>query len=134
MKKFLILFLTMFMALPLIAQVVDPPTDIIEVITNLDGFMGTLVGLAGLAIFISGLVIQLLSVTNKIWKQVISWLVPILLALVLGVWLNIGFLAEETIWVGLLYGLGAGLVSNGLFDIPFVKALLTYIFSIYKKV
>lgn len=127
MKKFVLLFLMMLLAVPIIAQVIDPPENIVDVVGNIDGYMGSLLGLALLSTFLTGIVNGWLKVVKDWIRQVISWVIPIIIAVVLGFLLNFGFLAEEPWYIAVLYGLGAGLVSNGLFDINFVHVAVKWV-------
>lgn len=128
MKK-AIVFLMAFMfllALPsvLIAQDTVPvPDDIMEILMQINVYFGSLAGIAALTTFLAALLNGLLKVEKKFVKQIIAWLVAIIL-LVGANLLNYGFNAEFSILKSILYGFGAGLVANGMFDIPFIKILL----------
>ena len=60
-------------------------------------------------------------------KQVISWVVPVILVVVVSLLLKAGFLAGESFIKILIFGLGAGLVSNGIFDIGFVNTMVNWV-------
>lgn len=127
MKKVMMIFaLITFATIGLVAQV-DPPGDIGDVVVNIDKWMGSLAGLAALSVFVTGIINGLFQNLTGWLRQLISWVVPIVIAVVVGTLMGIGFLAEESIYIALIYGLGAGLVSNGLFDIPFVTKLIVFI-------
>ena len=128
MKK-VMLFLALFLApiMLLVAQDVEPPETLVDVISNLEGFMGSLLGLSFLSVWVTASVNGLLKFTDAVVRQLVSWLTPIVLALALGTAMNIGFLAEEPFYTAILYGLGAGLVSNGVFDIAFVKTAVLWL-------
>lgn len=116
----------LLMPIALIAQV-EPPTDIPDLIENFDILMGSLAGISAISLFITGILNGLLKTQISWVRQLISWVVPILLSTVFGFWLNIGFLADAPLYIALLYGLGAGLISNGLFDVSFVNSLILFI-------
>ena len=120
MRKILILFFMMLLSVPIIAQV-EAPETIVDVITNIDLYLGSLLGLAFLSTWLTGVVNGWIAVAKAIYRQLISWTVPIILAFVFGYLLKLGFLAGEAWYIAILYGLAAGLVSNGIFDISFVK-------------
>lgn len=131
-KMLLVLVFSLFTGIAVLAQV-DPPTDIVDAISNLDLYLGSLAGLAALSVFVSAFFIKLFKVIKTGLKIVISWLIPIVISVGIGNLLNIGFLADETILIAVLYGLGAGLVSNGIFDVPFVQTFLEFIALKFKK-
>ncbi len=127
MKRFMFIFALLIVAtVGLVAQV-EPPTDIGDVVVNINTWMGSLAGLAALSVFATGFINGLFQNVKGWVRQIISWVVPILLAVLLGTLLNIGFLGDEPVAIAILYGLGAGLVSNGLFDIPVVKAIIVFL-------
>lgn len=124
MKKFLVFALLMaFIAVPVFSQDVEPPTGWLEVIENFSSWFGLFAGLAALGTFVSGFFNGLLKVTNGFVRQLIAWAVCILLAL-LGNLVNLGFLAESGWLITVIYGLGAGLAANGIFDVPVIHAFI----------
>ena len=60
--------------------------------------------------------------------QIFSWAVGILITIA-GRLLNLGFLAELSIWTAMLYGVGASLAANGVFD----TGIITAIFGLFGK-
>lgn len=78
----------------------------------------------GLTEFIKSLV----NITSSWVKQVVAWVVGVGLAF-LGYYLQLGiFVGLDVMWV-IIYGLAAGLVANGIFDIVIVQALI----DLFKK-
>lgn len=136
MKKFIafisVFFITLIVAPVIIAQVIDPPASVIELLANLNTYLGSMVGVAAMATFLGALLNGLLKVTKTFVKQLVVWLVAIA-TLVIANLVNMGYAAEFTIWQSLLHGLGAGLVANGIFDIPVVKAIMTFIENLFNK-
>jgi len=133
MKKLIFVFaLLIIPAILLLGQVVDPPESWAEVFMNPVQWFGGLAGIAALTAFLAAFLNGLLNVTSKITKQLISWAVAIIL-LVGSDLLNIGYAAEFPILLAAVHGLGAGLISNGIFDIPIIKAILDFIESLFKK-
>ena len=57
------------------------------------------------------------------FTQICSWLVGIILTM-FGWYFNLGFLADMTWWLALLYGFGASLAANGIFDIGLIEWIL----------
>jgi len=108
----------------LIAQDTVPvPDDVMEILMQLNVYFGSLAGIAALTAFLAALLNGLLKVEKRFIKQLVAWLVAIILLIGANL-LNYGFNAEFSILKSILYGLGAGLVANGIFDIPFIKILL----------
>ena len=133
MKKLVLFFgLLALFTVSAIAQEVEPPANWGEVIDGFSSWFGTLAGIAALTVFIGGVLNGLLKVTKKVVKQILTWIVAIVLAVV-GNLINMGFLSEATWLMTLLYGFGAGLVANGLFDISIVHALILAVESALNK-
>ena len=133
MKKFFLFLIFLgFIMVPIFAQDVEPPADWGDVINNFSTWFGTLAGIAALTVFVGGFLNGLLKVTKNVVKQLVAWLVAILLAVVANL-VNFGFLAEATWIMTVIYGFGAGLVANGIFDVAIVKALIVAIESALNK-
>jgi len=129
-KLWMKLILSVLLLFPLgvlIAQVVDPPTDVTDLVVNFNTFIGSLAGYAAACIFLSGLVNGWLKITKSWLKQVVSWLVALVVVLVMTLIFKAGFLVGESAWKVILYALGVGLVSNGIFDIGFVNTAMNWI-------
>ncbi len=58
--------------------------------------------------------------------QIQSWAVAILIGIFCA-WLNFGIFNGTTTMGGILYGILIGLISNGIFDLSFVKTILEMI-------
>ena len=102
--------------------VVNPPTNWLELFASINVWLGSLAGVSAVTVFLAA-VLNTLFNTRGFWKQVIAWLVAIVI-IVIGNFANIGFMAELN-WVNtIIYGVAAGFVSNGFFDIELVKAIL----------
>lgn len=123
MKKLLFVLSLFLFAIPLMAQDVEPPANWIELLGNMDTWLGTLAGFAAATVFIASVVTSLLKFTKNWIKQVTSWLIAIVLCIA-GNLINFGLLAEANWIQTLAYGVGAGLVANGFFDITLVRLLL----------
>jgi Na+-driven multidrug efflux pump len=129
---FFIVVLTLFVAPVIMAQVIDPPASVIDLLANLNLYLGSMIGVAAMATFLGALLNGLLKVTKTFIKQLVVWIVAIVVLVVANL-VNIGYAAEFTIWQSLLHGLGAGLVANGIFDIPVVKAIMEFIERLFDK-
>lgn len=68
------------------------------------------------------------SVTPDWAVQALSWIVGLVISL-FGYFFNLGFLAEATWYMALLYGFGASLAANGIADTKIIE----WIFSLFKK-
>lgn len=136
MKKiFRILGILVFMTLlplSLLAQI-EPPEDISDVVTNFNAYMSSLLGIALLSTFITGLILGFINKIPKWVKRLISWIVPMIFCVVIGAVLNIGFLSDKSVLESVFYGLGAGLVSNGIFEISVVNSLIKFIEGLFNK-
>lgn len=132
-KRLLLLFMFIgFVAFPVIAQEVEPPGDWGEVIDNFGTWFGSLAAIAALTVFVSGVLNGALNVTKSFTKQLLAWVIAIVLSL-LGNLVNVGFLAEATWLMTVIYGFGAGLVANGLFDAPLVNAIIVAVEAALNK-
>jgi len=127
MKK-MILFLTLLLLIPvaIFAQDHEPPTTWVEVVSNFNTWFATLAGVAAVTVFLAGFMNTLFKISKKIWKQVVAWVISILIVLA-GNLFSIGFVADFPILTTIVYGFAAGLVANGLFDINAVQAILAFL-------
>ena len=136
MKKFIafisVFFITLIVAPVIIAQVIDPPASVIDLLANLNLYLGSMIGVAAMATFLGALLNGLLKVTKTFVKQLVVWIVAIVVLVVANL-VNIGYAAEFSIWQSVLHGFGAGLVANGIFDIPIVKAIMEFIENLFNK-
>lgn len=128
MKKF-VCFLTLGLlifglGIPVFAQVVDSTNIIIPPVGENFGF-GTLIAISGITIFATALLNKLFGITSSLWKQILSWGISIAIIGIANL-LDIGFAADLTLVSTFLYGLANGLLSNGVFDLSFVRLLLSF--------
>jgi len=133
MKKFVFLF-AFFLTIPLMifAQEIIPPVDWIEILSNPLAWIATFPAIAGVVMFLTAIVNGLLNVQGKFLKQLVSWLIGIIIA-VLADLMNIGFTADMPLIIAALYGWGAGLAANGTFTIAFLKSILEAIETFFKS-
>jgi hypothetical protein len=133
MKK-MILFLALLLALPLVifAQDPTPPTGWGDVIMNPAKWFVDIGAVAILTAFIAAFFNGFLAITKKFPRQLIAWAVAIIL-LVVSDLINFGYAAEFPILLAVMHGFGAGLISNGVFNVPVVKGILTAIEGWFPK-
>ncbi len=123
MKKLLVLLISMLL-LPIAAFCQE-----LSVIPAVDfsGYFASLIAFCPLVIFITEWLKQHIKVSGGL-NQLFSWLVSIGLAFV-GWGLNLGMFNNIEWYVVIVYGLAAGLVCNGIFDIKVVQSILNAIFK-----
>ena len=119
-KMFYLMVLILAVPLLVIAQVdstaYPQPGSVIDIFTDLKGWLGSSTTVAGLTIFLTALVTSLVWKTaTKIAKQILAVLISLALV-VIGNVANIGFMAEFTIASTIIYGLVIGFMANGLYD------------------
>ena len=123
MKKLMMFFALMFvLILPTFGQVVEPPTNWLALFANINVWLASLAGVAAVTVFLAAFLNTLLK-TQGFVKQLVAWIISILL-LVVGNLLNMGFMAELTWLNTIAYGIAAGFIANGIFDIETIKAIL----------
>jgi hypothetical protein len=108
------------------AIVVEAPTISVQTIEGVFATFFALVAFIPIAVqFLRKLLIPDI---GGIWAQIFSWTVGIGITL-LGWAFHLGFLNELNIWLALLYGAGACLAANGVFD----TGLISAIFSLFRR-
>ena len=123
MKKLMMFFALMFvLILPTFGQAIEPPTDWLQVFANINLWLASLAGVAAVTVFLAAFVNTLLK-TSGFVKQIVAWIIAILL-LVVGNLVNMGFMAELNWLHTIVYGVAAGFISNGIFDLETVRAIL----------
>lgn len=129
MKKLVMLFLCFF-AFIVGAMAIEVGQDIPTGIGEIFASLGSLILIVPV---ITQFLKKWFKIERDLWKQVISWVVSILLV-VIGELFNLGMFASIDSWFEVIgYGIGIGLVINGIFDIDFVKAFLQALFNLKKK-
>jgi len=119
----MLFFVMMFaLILPTFGQSVETPTNWLALFSNINVWLGSLVGIAAVTVFLAAEVNKLLKLEG-FWKQLMAWIVAILL-MVVGNLVNLGFMAELDWLHTIVYGIAAGFVSNGIFDLGFIKLVL----------
>ena len=134
MKKFMFVMFLMFLSAMIYAQVDSTGTTPGQPFTfDFNAWVATLSTIAAAAVFLGGGIITIFKITIKIWKQIIVWIVSIVLT-VLGNLFNIGFASDFPWLTTIIYGLASGLVANGIFDIGTVQGILAFLKLKEKKV
>jgi hypothetical protein len=120
MKKAMIFLLFLMVlvssALPVFAAGESPPT------LSLIFDISTIAGVAALTLIIAGYAKTWLKIEGK-WARWVSWIVSIIISLICWA-LNIGLYEPLSLPVTLVYGLGVGLVANGIFTAELVQSWL----------
>lgn len=99
----------------------------------------TLAGVAAVNVFITEAIVKGCKVTKDWAKQLISWATPLLLSIVgllcqFGLFAGYGPITDWHAWIyTIVTGLGLGLVSNGLYDIPFIQQFLEWLVKLFNK-
>jgi len=124
MKKSMFLIVMMFFALIPMAfgQSVEPPEDWLQVFSSINVWLGSLAGVAAVTVFLAAAVNKLFKFEG-FWKQLTAWIVAIVL-MIAGNLVNLGFMAEMNWLHTIVYGVAAGFISNGIFDLGFVRLVL----------
>lgn len=92
-----------------------------------DNFWATCALLSSMTVIITGYINTLLN-TNNVWKQIVSWFTSIVLTI--GGYFAGTITLNEPVWLTIiLTGIIVGLSSNGIYDIPKIKALINNIFK-----
>nr|WP_321409355.1 hypothetical protein [uncultured Carboxylicivirga sp.] len=125
MKKLIVFGIAMILSfsLPLMAfaQSISPDVAAVDIF-NLQAYFVSIAAMAGVILPVTSFVNKLFKLTGA-WKQVLSWAVAVGLG-VLAWLLKWGIMADVDWYWMLLYSALAGLVANGLFDIPAIKIIL----------
>jgi hypothetical protein len=99
----------------------------------------TLAGVAAVNVFITEAIVKGCKVTKDWAKQLISWATPLLLSIVgllcqFGLFADYGHITDWHAWIyTIVTGFGLGLVSNGLYDIPFIQQFLEWLVKLFSK-
>ena len=122
MKQLKFLFLALLFLTPLFLLAQEDPETSDDYIALFDSLEGIVILMSIVTPLLTNLINSFAKLQGK-GVQILSWATGLLLALA-GYYFNLGMMEGLEIWQALLIGLGAGLVSNGLFDIGLVKSIL----------
>ncbi len=95
---------------------------------NIESYFYSLSAVAGLVVIIFQFINDKLLKypLNATWTQVSTWILAVALAFLAG-WRDWGIFAELNAWWTLAYGVAAGLIANGLFELSVVQSILEFI-------
>ena len=111
----------------------EQPETVIPPENPFDGIFETFFALvAFIPIAVQFLRKFLFTSAGGIAAQCFSWAVGIIITLA-GWLLHLGFLDGLSIWMALLYGVGACLAANGVFDTGLINAIFNAIFGLFGK-
>lgn len=103
-------------------NVIASETPVLQ-LSAIEGIFSTFIALvAFIPIAVQYLRSRFIPDYSGIWVQVFSWVVGIIITLI-GWILNLGFLDGLSVWLALLYGVGACLAANGIFDTGIITGL-----------
>lgn len=99
-------------------------------------YFSSLAGIASLNVAITELVNSKFGIKISWLKQLISWVLPLIVSIVgllfgYGIFADFGTISDPMAWLNtILVGFATGLVSNGIYDIKYVQDLIDFIKSI----
>lgn len=137
-KLFALLVVMLIVSIPAMCQGIETID-----FSNIKSYFANLVsdtgGFVALAIAIAFTINNVFKITNTIVKQIVSWVVIILLAFI-GMLLHWGMFATSTWYETLAYACAAIFIANYGYDFPTVRKVLdlvltfiTFIISKFKK-
>ncbi len=114
--------------------VIAQPTDWADLYNNYGVYFATAGGIAGIAAFLGELVIRLLKFV-KDWQKIATvWVIAVAASFVGAFVLNVGFLAEASLWETVIWGVFSGLLANGIWssNVAFIKTILEFLVGLVK--
>lgn len=90
-------------------------------------------GVAALNVIATQFINSKLNITKKWAKQLISWILPVIISVIgfifgLGIFADFGTISSITSWIYTsLTGVGIGLISNGIYDLKDLQNILEFI-------
>jgi len=124
MKKMILFFMLILGSAVIFAQELPAPPDSWgDIIMNPEKWFLSFGAISLLTAFLAAFLNGALKVTKNFVKQLVAWIVAIILVVGSDL-LNFGYAAEFPILLAVIHGFGAGLASNGVFDIPVIKGVL----------
>ena len=89
---------------------------------------GTLAALVAIIPFVVELFKKAIPKASRLVVQIFSWVIGLVITFVAW-WFGLGFLAGLSWWMMLIYGFGASLVANGVFDTGLVSSIIGLLFG-----
>lgn len=124
MKKMILFFMLILGSAVIFAQDLPAPPDSWgDIIMNPEKWFLSFGAISLLTAFLAAFLNGVLKVTKNFVKQLVAWIVAIILVVGSDL-LNFGYAAQFPILLAVIHGFGAGLASNGVFDIPIIKGVL----------
>lgn len=124
MKKMILFFMLILGSTVIFAQELPAPPDSWgDIIMNPEKWFLSFGAISLLTAFLAAFLNGVLKVTKNFVKQLVAWIVAIILVVGSDL-LNFGYAAQFPILLAVIHGFGAGLASNGVFDIPIIKGVL----------
>jgi len=124
MKKMILFFMLILGSAVIFAQELPAPPDSWgDIIMNPEKWFLSFGAISLLTAFLAAFLNGALKVTKNFVKQLVAWIVAIILVVGSDL-LNFGYAAQFPILLAVIHGFGAGLASNGVFDIPIIKGVL----------
>ena len=123
MKKLMIVFSLLMLSIAIFAQEIEPPTSIVDVISNFGFWIGSYLPLVVLTVFLVALVIKLFKVTGSGLKQIISWGLGPVLVIVLNL-LQLGIASDLSVYGVFAYAVAVSLGANRAFDVGLLASIL----------
>ena len=125
------MFLFVLLAIPIAIfaqEPTEPPTGWGDVFSNPALWLGSFAGVSLLTAFLASFFNGLLKLVKQFSRQLCAWIVAIAIVLI-GDFANVKIVYtwDFPIWLAVLHGFAAGLASNGWFDIPTLKKILSVI-------
>jgi len=124
MKKMILFFILILGSAVIFAQDLPAPPDSWgDIVMNPEKWFLSFGAISLLTAFLAAFLNGVLKVTKNFVKQLVAWIVAIILVVGSDL-LNFGYAAQFPILLAVIHGFGAGLASNGVFDIPIIKGVL----------
>jgi len=124
MKKMILFFMLILGSAVIFAQDLPAPPDSWgDIVMNPEKWFLSFGAISLLTAFLAAFLNGVLKVTKNFVKQLVAWIVAIILVVGSDL-LNFGYAAQFPILLAVIHGFGAGLASNGVFDIPIIKGVL----------
>jgi len=134
MKKIAILIIVLLgVSITMLAQVIEPPTDMWQAIANFKYFIGSFSGAYALLFFLVPTVLGLVNAQSKFLKYLITIVIITGVSLAANV-LKFGFMYQYEWWAVLIGGLLLFMVQVGIFAIPFAKEIQEQIYDKWNPV
>ena len=106
----------------------ETPTEVVTNPLDFTLIFGTFAALVAAIPFVVELIKKLIPNASSGAIQIVSWLTGVVVTM-FGWFFHLGFLADLTWYIALLYGLGASLAANGVFDTGIITQIISFFFK-----